>query len=186
MLPLGVLAASGSGGAGAYELISTTTLSSLSSTVTFSSIPQTYQHLELRVTARTNANIQNSTQIRLRMNGDTGSNYAYHDLYGNGSSAVSNSAATQPEIRLNGFGDTSVTNNWGVGIVNILDYKNTNKNKVTRLLAGTANNSYYNRIYLSSGVWINTAAITSLTLNELNGYGWTSGSRFSLYGIKGA
>lgn len=186
MLPLGVLAASGSGAAGAYELISTTILSSTTSTVTFSSIAATYKHLELRVTARVNANFGNASQLRMRFNGDTGSNYAYHNLYGNGSSVVSDATTTQPEIRVSGFSDTNITGNWGAGIISILDYSATSKNKTIRTLVGTVNSSSYNRMHLGSGFWNNTAAINEIVLNELNGYGWVAGSRFSLYGIKGA
>jgi hypothetical protein len=185
MLPWGLLAASGAGAAGSYEQISTTILTSTTSTVTFSSIAANYKHLELRITARVNANFPNSTQMRIRFNGDTGSNYAYHNLYGNGSSIVSEATITQPEIRVNGFSDANITGNWGAGVITIMDYAESNKNKTLRALTGTANNSNYNRVFMSSGLWMNTAAINSITLNELNGFGWLAGSRFSLYGIKG-
>lgn len=176
-----------SGGGAAMELISTTILGSTSSTISFTSVPQTYKHLELRITAAVNANIQSSTTIRFRFNADTGlsSKYAYHHLYGNGSSVPSDSTTSQSGAVLNGFGDTSVANIWGAGVISILDYTNTSKYKTLRGLIGTVNTTYYKRIGLASGLWQDTAAITDVTLTEPNGYGWIAGSRFSLYGIKG-
>jgi hypothetical protein len=176
-----------SAASGAYEQIATTVLTSTSSTITFASLPTTYKHLELRITARVNANIQNTTTIRYRFNGEGGlaTGYSWHNLYANGSSVVTDNTLNQSGIQTPGFSETSVTGNWGVGLTQILDYNLTSKTKVLRSLAGAANASFYNRIYLTSGLWNNTNAITQIELTEPNGYGWVAGSRFTLYGIKG-
>ena len=78
----------------------------------------------------------------------------------------------------------SSTNHFGAVIMDILDYGNTNKNKTVRALSGAA--SAANQIMLSSDLWANTAAITSLTVTCSGGGYYTTGSRFSLYGIRGA
>jgi hypothetical protein len=182
VLPLGILASSGGGTGGpAFELITTQVLSSAASSVTFSSIPTNYKHLQLRYVAHTNSN---QSVLRGRFNGDsTSANYTRHYLYGDGSSA--GSAASTSNAWLD-FGPLEQGSNmFAVGVVDILDYADTNKNKTTRALAGRSGSA--NRlIELTSGVWLSTAAVSSLTLSEaFFGQNLLTGSRFSLYGIKG-
>jgi hypothetical protein len=87
---LGVVASSTRQGQGPTDTgsmfpISSVTLTSTASTVTFSSIPQTYTHLQLRVL---NAQISATHGARLWFNGDTtNTNYWVHALQCNGSSA---------------------------------------------------------------------------------------------------
>jgi hypothetical protein len=74
-------------------------------------------------------------------------------------------------------------NQYGAMVIDILDPFETTKNTVIRALGGFASSE----ISLNSGVWLNTAALTSLTFSKYgeNG-GYETGSRFSLYGIKAA
>lgn len=180
VLPLGILASSG-GAPAFYELIETQILGSNASSVTFTSIPGTYKHLQLRYVAQTNSN---QSVLRGRFNSDTtSSNYSRHYLYGDGSSVGTSASANNGWLD---FGPLEVgTNLFTAGVVDVLDYANTSKNKTIRALAGRAGTSNRN-IALSSGGWFSTSAITSLTLSEaFFGQNLLAGSRFSLYGIKG-
>lgn len=181
MWNLGLLGASVSGEAGSYDLLETEILASSASSVTFSSIPQDYKHLQIRMTTRNDP----YSNLLLRLNADSGGNYAYHDLSGNGSSVTSSAGAGgQTSIVLTTTATTNQTTNVFSGVVcDILDYANTSKNTTVRTLGGVAD-SGYNHIQLRSGVWINTAAVTSLSVGH-NG-NLVSGSRISLYGIKAA
>lgn len=167
-------------GGGSFDLLETTVLGSSASSISFSSIDQSYKHLQLRMTTRNDP----YSNLLLRLNSDSGGNYAYHDLSGNGSS-VSSSAGTggQTSIVLTTTATTSQTSNVFSGVIcDILDYTNTSKNTTVRTLGGVAD-SGYNHIQLRSGVWLNTSAVTALSVGH-NG-NLVAGTRISLYGIKG-
>jgi hypothetical protein len=184
LFPLGLLSQGGGASAGSFELISTTIASGSSASVTFSSIPATYKHLQLRLTNRGVYATTNDLLNLLRFNGDTGANYAWHGLQGDGSSVYANNGTSVTSICAGVFpGGSSTADSFSGAIVDILDYANTNKNTTTRMLSGSHTATGKN-IKLTSGVWFNTSAITSLTLTTEIG-NFTSGSRFSLYGIKG-
>jgi hypothetical protein len=186
LLPLGILGQGGAAGGGAaFELISTTIATGSSTSVTFSSIPATYTHLQLRVTNRGDYATTNDLLNLLTFNGDTAANYSWHHLYGDGTSAGGMNTASASAIRAGVFpGGSSTATVWSGGVLDILDYANANKYKTARMLVGSHTTTGKN-IKFVSGNWRNTAAITSLTLTTEIG-NFTSGSRFSLYGIKGA
>jgi len=169
----------------AYDSIATVTVATAQSTISFTSIPATYKHLQLRFIGRST---RSATQgyVIANFNSDTGSNYAYHTLesdgsnpYGNGSGAVS--YPTLWEIP----GANATSNIFGAGVVDILDYANTNKYKTIRALQGDDKNGS-GRTYLSSGLWCSATAINAITLTEYNGQNFEPYSRFALYGIRGA
>jgi len=130
------------------------------STVTFSSIPATYKSLQVRFNLVWSVANGNGTP-KIQFNGDTASNYGYHYLYGDGSTAAASGAVTQPSILP--MGAQGITYPL-VGIVDVIDYANANKNKVTKSLTGFNNNTATGEIRVASGLWLNTAAITSLTV----------------------
>lgn len=182
MIPLGILASAGAAPAGAYELISTQVVSSGSPTsVTFSTIPSTYRHLQVRFTVNSPTNGNFLGNLYLRSNG-LSSGYVYHYIAGNGSAIdpSSGTSATYMQIR-NAI--PGATNIFGAGIIEVLDYTATNKVKTIRAFAG-ANNVSERIVALNSGFVNNTGAITSLQLLTDSG-SIANGSRFSLYGIKG-
>ncbi len=172
-----------SGGAGAFESIATASTSGVS-TVTFGSIPSTYQHLQLRIFSM-NAG---AGGFRIRLNGDTSSaNYTYHYLIGDGSTASAVGFATGS---YSGFALswTSTSTTAGVPLIlDLHDYASTTKNKTGRWFGGHDQNSGSTTgfVSLNSGVWLNTAAINSITVVNIAGnYG--TGTSIALYGIKGA
>ena len=189
MLPslIGVIASSGgaAGGATSYESIATVTVGGGgSSSISFTSIPSTYQHLQVRLMARTNRATE-ADFLTVIFNSDTGSNYSYHYLQGDGTSAASSNSVNSPYVLLNRFAASSATSGVnGVGVLDVLDYANTNKYKTTRSLAGYDNNGS-GVIELDSGNWRNTAAITSITIAPGAGTSFNQYSSFALYGIKG-
>jgi hypothetical protein len=115
-----------------YESISTVTVGAGgSSTITFSSIPSTYQHLQIRAMAQSTT----TNQIDMTFNNDTGNNYAGHQLEGTGSAA----AAAAGTSRANMFSMVFVpgtSNSPGGSVIDILDYASANKNKTARALRG--------------------------------------------------
>ena len=185
LIPFGVLSAAGAGGvvAGDYELISTTILGTAASSVTFSSLgtySSTYKHLQLRIAARSSS--ASSFSGRLRFNGDTGANYSFHQLLGNGSSVLStaDSGQTGTDI-LPVSNSNSTASSFAGAVIDILDSYSTTKNTTLRTLAGFA----VTAVYLRSGAWYNTASVTSIDLYMQDASNFIAGSRFSLYGIKG-
>jgi len=162
-----------------YESIQTVTVGAGgTATVTFSSIPATYTHLQIRGIARASAD----TQLDVTLNSDTGSNYSYHTLLGYGSGTDSSGGATQAKIVMEAMTNTASV--FAAYVIDILDYANTNKYKTSRNLAGYDNNSG-GRVSLNSGNWRNTNAITSITLT-CRSDNFQQYSQFALYGIKGA
>jgi hypothetical protein len=166
------------------EPIAKTLLSTSAANITFSSIPQTYKHLQLRILARSSRS-QNSGYAVIRFNSDTGSNYSRHSLQGDGASAIGDGSGSvsYPTLLLFPAALRSA-NIFGVGILDVLDYTNTNKNKTLRVLDGYDSNGA-GLIELASGAWYNTSAVTSITITEFNGNNFEAYSRFALYGIKG-
>jgi hypothetical protein len=186
-MPLGVLSSAvAAGGGAAFELIETKLVSSGTPTeITFTSIPATYKHLQLRIVSRWNAG-GSSNIVQLRLNTDTGSNYYYHGLTGDGSNVSSSQSNSATFIQTGQAPPSGVlTNTYGGQIIDILDYADANKQKVVRSLFGQAND-YSSHAGLRSGLWNSTSAVTSLSIfgNQGGSY-FVTGSRLSLYGIKG-
>jgi hypothetical protein len=190
-IPLGIVAVAGAGGGagggGSFDLLETTLISSNTASVTFSNLNNysAYKHLQVRIAARSDR-ASSVANIGIRFNSDSGSNYATHLLEGTGT-AVSTGARTGDSAtgRFKIPGNTATANSFGASVIDILDFASSSKNTTTRHLAGmheTSASQY--QIILSSGLWVNTAAVTSVFFYELNGNNFVSGSRFSLYGIK--
>jgi hypothetical protein len=173
-----------------YESIATTTVGSGgSSTITFSSIPATYKHLEVRLIARSAlTGSGNQDDILMRFNSDTGNNYVGHQLYGDGSSTGSGSLGGTPPVNIMYpayvTSNSAIASSYGVGIIDILDYANTNKYKVMRSLNGHDNNGNGFILHRTS-LWMSTSAISSITFT-FSSSNYMQYSQFALYGIKGA
>ena len=157
--------------------------------VTFTNIPSTYSHLQIRSLAQTNRSSIGRDIVNININNDTGSNYARHYLSGDGASAVSGGSASLTKGELTEVGTTAGAS-FGAIVVDILDYANTNKYKTVRSLGGVDVNGtvggYGGTINLYSTLWQSTSAITSVKLAPLNGTQFNQYSQFALYGIKGA
>ena len=184
---LGIIASQMTGhlNTSSYESIQTVTVGSGGqASATFSSIPSTYKHLQIRGISRDNAGTTFDNQTSMRFNGDTGSNYSYHMLYGNGSGAGTLQGSSAGAIYTYMTPEGSTTGIYNGFIIDILDYANTSKNKVSRNLIGFDQNGNSASIGLCSGAWYSTSAITSITLAPTSSV-WAQYSSFALYGVKG-
>jgi len=169
-----------------YSSIQTVTVGSGgASSITFSSIPSTYTHLQLRAILRTAGGSSGGSQCQITVNGDGGSNYSYHRLAGNGSSTPTegsgNNSYAYGLARYPQNGD--LANDFGVVIIDVLDYANTSKTKTFRSLAGyDANGS--GQVQFASAGWLSTSAITNLVITDQSGFNWAQYSQFALYGVR--
>jgi len=172
-----------------YEWLETQILPSAQSTVTFSNLNtnygSTYQHLQIRAMIRSSRSDTDSIYY-IRFNGDsTSGNYRAHFLRGTGSAVQSETQTTSYPNGIIVYGGlpaaTATAGAFGADIIDILDPFKTTKNTTTRALVGQA--AGINRIALESGLWINTAAVTSISLVDVFG-SFVQNSRFSLYGMR--
>ena len=167
-----------------YELIESVFLASTTASVTFSNLNQyaaEYRHLQIRAVTRDSGSAPGPGGLWLRFNGDSGSNYAWHRVYGSASALPSDGGSSTTRILagINVSGG-SASNAFGPAVVDLLDLY-ASKNKTIRNLSG-ANTSSSPTIQLGSGVWLSTGSVSSLELTTDNSF--TTGSRFSLYGIR--
>ena len=169
--------------ASSYESIQTVNVGSGgASSVSFTSIPSTYTHLQIRAIARGSAA---TNEIWAQFNSDTAANYSTHQVYGSGAAAGASGTASTSYAKVGELSGTNASASiFGVSVIDILDYANTNKYKTTRALTGTDINGSGGYIVFASGNWRSTSAISSITL-YYNTYSFNQYSSFALYGIKG-
>jgi hypothetical protein len=173
---------------GFVSIATTTVGSGGASSVTFSGIPQVYKHLQIRAIGQDNRATYGISELAWQFNSDTGSNYSFHGLYGNGTSAISEASTTTAFIRANGVLGTTTGGTFGGFVIDILDYANTSKNTTTKTLCGVDFNGviagFSGRTALWSGAWYNTSAVNNIVLYSTNG-NLQQHSSFALYGIQG-
>lgn len=171
-----------------FESIATATASGSSATLTFSSIPSTYKHLQIRGIAKSGTG-SGQRNLTMEFNASTSTNHAYHYLAGDGTNAGASGTASTNYILLNRASiQATPASTFGAFIVDIIDYASTTKNKTVRYIAGSETNSapVADVISLGSGVLLSTTAITSISISDAGFSNFAVGTVFSLYGIKGA
>lgn len=156
-----------------YEPIATQTLGSAAASVTFSSITGTYTDLILVV----NGGAAGVTDLGIRFNSDTGSNYSITYIRGTGTTATSGRSSNATVMRVGNIYTAFDT----TAIIHIMNYSNTTTNKTVLTRIGQA--SGY--VVGSVGLWRSTSAISTVLVNG-DGTNLSSGSTFTLYGIKAA
>lgn len=188
---LGIIASSfrsAAGPEGAYDALATVTVGSTAvSSITFAGIPTGYKHLQIRYIARDNRATTGFDNMFIKFNGGASATYSWHRLVGNGTSAAAAAAPSQTEIALSEAAisrGNNASNIFATGIIDILDYTNTNKYKTIRALhGGDANGS--GSIVLTSGLWYgSTNAITSIDFTAENASSFTQYSQLALFGVK--
>lgn len=169
--------------AGAYDALASVSLSAATSSVTFAGIPTGYKHLQIRGLI---LNASGSNNMAFQFNSSGGTDYASHQLQGNGSTASATSSPSQPFAYLSGLPIATSVYPF-VGVWDILDYASTSKNKTIRGLSGQDGNGTGTatdwRITLSSGLWANTAAINSINISS-PGNTIGQNTTFALFGVK--
>ena len=182
---LGIWASQGRVAGTSFESIATVTVGAGgSSSVSFTSIPSTYSHLQIRFIARGESTL---ARVALRANNDSNANYTLHYLYGNGSSAGAGGIGSQGQIDLTTIPTSSQTASaFGAAVVDILDYANTNKYKTIRSLGGDDLNGSGGYSILYSGAWLSTSAINRIDIipGTVGTGNIAQYSTFALYGIK--
>lgn len=168
-----------------YQLISSVTVGSGgAATIDFSSIPQTYTDLVLKVSARSSYS-NPWVSIGLKFNGAAaGTNFSWKELDGSGSAAASGNGTG--DIYAGDFvGSTATANTFSNVEIYIPNYTSSNYKSVSTDSV-TENNATTAVAMLGAGLWSNTAAITSLSMRLYSGVAGTI-SQYStayLYGIK--
>lgn len=161
--------------------IATTTLNVAAASIEFTSIPSTYTHLQIRTLHRVTSS--GLTNLTIRVNSDTANNYSLHYLFGDGSTVSSNGLAnTNLNTLARTPGTTQTANSFGVAVIDILDYANTNKYKTFRSITGFDGNGS-GEVFLSSANWRSTNAITSIKITDQGAGNLAQYSSFALYGV---
>lgn len=167
---------------GDFQSISTVTVGATANlTVTFSSIPTTYKHLQIRAIALSGSD---GVPVLLRFNSDSGANYSQHYLAGQGAIIASGAGTSTSAVTLTGIYARGLNPSYAWAyVIDILDYGDTNKYTTVRALHGADYNGS-GEINLTSGNWQNTSAVSTITLSMASS-GFNQYSSFALYGIKG-
>ena len=166
-----------------FESIATVTVGSGGqSSISFSSIPSTYKHLQIRAIAQDSAT-NPPYNAGLTFNSDSGSNYAVHWIAGDGATASSFANYNTTYIEFGYLNSYTTATSYSACVIDILDYADTNKYKTSRMLQGYDKNGS-GRVDLTSGLWRSTSAISTITISSL-GTSLRQYSHFALYGIRG-
>lgn len=174
--------------ANTYTLIASTTVSGTSTvTVNFSSIPQTYTDLVLRVSARTNRSSA-VDELMLRFNSDSATNYSATHMTANSGTATSQQVSNNTSTRFISInGNTTTSSTFSNTEIYIPNYTGT-ANKPISIGTVVENNDTTN--YFVRGVanlYRGSSAITSISCQSYFDPGvlyFIADSSFYLYGIK--
>lgn len=165
-----------------YQIGTTTVGAGGASSVTFSSIPSTYDHLQVRFMTKDTYSVS-ADFVSFTITGNGTNTWRNHYAVGNGSTFTGGSTANII-VYSTPNSHSSLANMFGTGIIDLVDYKNTTKNKVFRIFNGLElnTNNTLSRVTYQTLLKVDTAAINSLTFTaDLNFAQYT---RFDLYGIK--
>lgn len=174
--------------AGYYDLIASTNVTTATATITFSNIPQTYSHLQIRASVRTDNNSLNYSSLYMAPNGVVSASYTVHQFYTDGASGPSASGRGAGSdynwMIQNTAGNTAPTYHFGSALIDLYNYTNTNHYKTMRSMGGVDTTTPGNGwVFWNSGTYTaDTNAITSLTFACDGNFGQYS--NVSLYGIK--
>ena len=169
--------------ANTYTLISNNILSSNKTSVNFTSIPNTYTDLCMKLSVRTDATLTYDF-INFTFN-NASANFSNTYLRGSGSAASSGNNSSQSFIRIyySTDGDTATASTFGNAEIYIPSYT-ASQNKPLSAFGVTETNATAANMAITAGLWSDTSAITSILLQPINGSYFLTGSSFYLYGIK--
>ena len=153
-----------------------------SASISFTSIPNTYTDLIVKISTRWDSNSDGFSYIRF--NSDSGSNYSYKVLYGDPQTPSAGSTSSSGNDKAVSGGSqwaawtSSTFGNMEIYIPNYAGstYKSFSSDGVGE------NNATQTYPVLSAGYWNSTSAITSITLLQASGT-FVQYSTASLYGI---
>jgi hypothetical protein len=179
---LGIIDSAKTGNQTAYESIATFVASGGETSFQFTSIPQTYTHLQMRYYIRgTDSGATSFSNIYLNGQAYT-TTYSGHTVQSDGSVVGRNNIVSGGGIgNLFTPGAGATANVFAAGIADVLDYTNTNKNKVVRVLHGH-DAAGAGQIIFGGGQLLSTSTVTSMGIFNMT---FAAGSRLALYGIRG-
>lgn len=155
--------------------LATVTLQAATPTVTFSGIPQGYRDLVLVVVDA--KSLSSNPAVFVRFNSDSGANYSYVRMTGNGSTAGSASTSSQTRMDVGAaFGVNSTEN--AMLVLQIVDYSSTAKHKTVLSRSGVAGLG----VEAIASRWASNSAVTAIQIFLDSSISWTTGTTFSLYG----
>jgi len=164
-----------------YEPIATTTLSTTASVITFSSIPSTYTDLRLVWTVRSTAGGNYPT---VRFNNDSGSNYSWTRIYGDGTSAASQANTSRSGIGILWLTEvSSAADTFNLLTLDVFSYAGSTYK--TSLTTASADKNGSGTVERAVALWQSTSAINRLDLTASSST-FTAGTTATLYGIKNA
>jgi hypothetical protein len=165
-----------------YDSIASAVLTSSTTNIDFTNIPQTYTDLIVVATMKTTTSVLGLMSRVGNGSFDSGSNYSYTALWGNGTIADSNRGSNQTAFFLD-YSSGATTNNEHICIAHFMNYSNTTTNKsvvsrASRAGAGTDANI---------NLWRSTSAINQIRFSlDFNQVRVDAGSIISLYGVRAA
>lgn len=161
-------------------LISTTTLTGSAASINLASIPQTYTDLVALVSARVDtANV--NAQLRIQFNGqNTGTNYQYRVVWGDGSTVASFNGLTSLLIPGYVVGNNATASIFSNSQIYISNYTSTTQKSIFTDMV-SENNDITAAQSLGASSWVSTTGITSIQLSNQGNF--MSGTSVSLYGI---
>jgi aspartate/tyrosine/aromatic aminotransferase len=167
------------------KIASTTVGAGGAANIDFTSIPQTYTDLIIKVSGRTNrASILEA--FNLQFNGNTASDYFRQIIFGDGSAANSNNQTdTTAGLDSSGLntGANATSSTFGSTDVYIPNYTSANNKALGSDTTGE-NNSSTSYMQFMAGVWKNSAAITRIKLTPTFSNNFVQYTTATLYGIK--
>jgi hypothetical protein len=157
-----------------YAALATVTLGGSDASITFASIPSTYRDLVLVI----NGNTTGNADFGLRFNSDSGANYSFVYMGGNGSGTSSGSNGSETQVVLDAYFWRSSERS--TVVAQIMDYSATDKHKTVL----SRNNVAGGGVDAFASRWANTAAITSVEVRvSTGGQSFATGTTLSIYGI---
>jgi len=168
-----------------YASIQTVSITSNQSTITFSSIPQTYQHLQIRAIARTTRNVNDGDYLFARYNSDSTTNgyYSQHYLRAQNATAYGAADGAYSAILIERFpGLNTSSSKFGSLIMDIPNYTSTNQYTTSYVNSGYSANDSWSERRIASNLWLNTSAVNSITITSGSGSDFVAGTHFALYG----
>ena len=182
----GNLTAPGDVDPGAMIPIATVTLSSQTTNIDFTNIPQNYTHLQIRGVGNVVHSGTDYGDLSLNFNSDTGTNYTWTRMRGNSTAVGTDLQTTYASARAVYMCLTaSASSFYGATIIDILDYSNASKYKTAYSMGGIDFNASGSGVGSTSSLWLNTNPITSIRCSSSNG-DFRANTTLALYGIKTA
>lgn len=161
-----------------YKIASVTVGSGGAATMAFTGIPQTYTDLMIKISARTTRAANNVDAISWSFNGLT-TNQQSITLSGAGGTPASLDLAS---FRTLATAATATASFFGNSEIYIANYANNQYKSISA--DGTSPDNATAHVWLSDNMWLNTAAITSITITDVNSATFVEHSTADLYGIK--